>query len=151
MARPAADGPPGFTITRELGRGQNIVYEGTRDLDGTVCALKKIDTRWLSREQEAIVIEEINILRGLHHPGILRYIGMHRGEDDIFVITEVCIGGSLEDRVARLPGRRLPSEHFGVLARALLEAVHYLHLRGIIHRDIKVSHSRRRLFDESCP
>ena len=47
---------------------------------------------------------------------------------------ECCRGGELTEHLA---GHEYPEKAVAVLIRQLLEALHYLHSHGVVHRDVK--------------
>lgn len=74
---------------------------------------------------------EVEILKSLDHPHVVRAIETFEHRNQIFVVMECCSGGDLysrdpytEDEAARI-------------VTALLNAIAYMHARGICHRDIK--------------
>jgi serine/threonine-protein kinase 24/25/MST4 len=139
---------PGYTIGDEIGSGAyGRIFEARRDSDGAVFAVKRISLSGLSEQAEADILREGEILSRLHHPGIIFFVASHydRPSLTLHIVTELCPGGNLEEHVSRMPGRRLTSSNFPALARALLQPLHYLHATGIIHRDLKVCESNKRL------
>lgn len=77
---------------------------------------------------------EVQILRGLHHPGIIQFLGAGEEHGRLFLIEELAPSGTL---------RRLMEEGGMAPARFLqyflpmVEAVAYAHGQGVIHRDLK--------------
>ncbi|MBR2694650.1 MAG: serine/threonine protein kinase [Thermoguttaceae bacterium] len=135
MPIPEVLGP--FRLVRLLGQGgMGAVYEavqsGTPDLVALKVLLSPADEDSVRRERfEA----EIDTLKRLRHPNIVRLIGFGEAEGFRYFAMEYVDGASLETRLRRK--HRFTWEeavHIGVnTARALRHA----HDRGIIHRDIK--------------
>jgi serine/threonine protein kinase len=77
---------------------------------------------------------EIEALKGLDHPGILKLLGWNY--DDTCIVTEYHPHGTLEHSLDRYRGHALKSlEAF----RPLVKAVSAIHEKNAIHRDIKLN------------
>ena len=141
MATMPAGVLPGYFFTRKLGSGAfGTVYEVRREADGNLFAAKVIDLSVVSDEESTSILGEVIILKTLHHPGVLRFFSYYfnTAERVLTILTELCPGGDLEKYVAQLPGQRLQPSVAVVIARALLIAIRYLNLEGVMHRDVKV-------------
>ena len=57
----------------------------------------------------------------------------------VCIVMEFVAGGSLEQQLAKAPGRRLSEEKVVVLCEALLPALEHVHKMDILHRDITPS------------
>ncbi|CAI8011662.1 Serine/threonine-protein kinase Chk2, partial [Geodia barretti] len=80
-------------------------------------------------------IEEVKILKELHHPCIIQIEDVFDGPDALYIVLELVEGGELFDRVVSV-GKF--SESVGkFLFYQILGAVNYLHERNITHRDLK--------------
>lgn len=100
-------------------------------------ALKVISTRPDDHASLTRIYEEINILRVLgNHPSIIQLVDMDEGQQNtIRLVLELCEGGELFDRIQQK--QFYPENEAKVLMRNLLEAVAFIHSRGIMHRDLK--------------
>ena len=79
--------------------------------------------------------QEIYIMCQLDHPNIIRLEEVYESHSEIYLVQELCLGGELFDRVVTKSAysERDASE----IIFNLLQALEYLHSKGIIHRDIK--------------
>merc|ERR1719326_1045956 len=81
--------------------------------------------------------EEIEILKLLgNHPGIISLIDVDEScADSIRIVMELCEGGELYDAIQDKGFYTEPDAKNAI--RNLLEAVAYIHSKGIMHRDLK--------------
>jgi calcium/calmodulin-dependent protein kinase I len=101
-------------------------------------ALKVINTRNDDHVSLTRIYEEIDILRILgNHPSIIQLVDVDDTPElnRIRVVAELCEGGELYDRIQSK--QFYPEQQAKVLVRNLLEAVAYIHSKGIMHRDLK--------------
>lgn len=91
--------------------------------------------------QFELVETEVSLMRKLDHPNVLRlFESYYDGDRNIYLIIELCGGGSLTDRIAaqkKETGGGLPEVQAASAMQDLLTALQYCHRKGIIHRDIK--------------
>ena len=120
-----------------LGKGQyGTVHRATNKLTRGRFAVKVCHKAEIATEAEELaLLNEVNILRRLHHPNIIRFYDMHDSGTDFFIVTELVLGGELFDRI-------IEREHYSEYearecARTILDAIGYLHHHSIAHRDIK--------------
>jgi calcium/calmodulin-dependent protein kinase I len=100
-------------------------------------ALKVINTRPDDHQSLTRIYEEVNIMRILgNHPSIIQLIDMDDAmPNTIRLVLELCEGGELFDRIQQK--QFYPEQEAKVLIRNLLEAVAFIHSKGIMHRDLK--------------
>ena len=84
----------------------------------------------------AKIKREVTILRGIHHPNIVRLIDMVETDRYIGIILEYASGGELFDYI--LNHRYLKDNSARRLFSQLVSGVGYLHKKGIVHRDLKL-------------
>eukprot|EP00435_Cladocopium_sp_Y103_P057857 s294_g20.t1 len=100
-------------------------------------ALKAISTYIGDNASLQRIYEEIAIMRVIeHHQSIIRLIEMDESTPNtIRLVLELCEGGELYDRIQQ---KKFYSEaDTKLLIKNLLEAVAYIHSKGIMHRDLK--------------
>lgn len=87
-----------------------------------------------------VLKREIEILKEVKHPHIIELIEVYEDERYLHLITELCSGGELFDRI--IAKTQSSEGHFSehdaaVLVRDILDAIKYCHEKGIVHRDLK--------------
>ncbi|MBN2393555.1 MAG: SUMF1/EgtB/PvdO family nonheme iron enzyme [Anaerolineae bacterium] len=80
-------------------------------------------------EQEAVVLAKLD------HPNLVRVIDFFEEGDNAYLVMDLVEGESLDDRIAREGA--LPEKTVLAWAAQLLDALHYCHGQGIVHRDVK--------------
>jgi len=81
---------------------------------------------------------EVEILRTLQHPNIIRLEDVFETEDTLHVVTELATGGELFDFLTSHPNSVLTEAAVSHLIRQCISAVAYMHEHGVFHRDIKL-------------
>lgn len=100
-----------------------------------VRCVKKLSKQDLSDEEKTKLVEEVQILRGLDHPNILKVLEFYQNEKYFFIVTEFLEGGELFDRIMEI--QSFSEENSTQVMEQVLSAVLYLHKHGFIHRDLK--------------
>lgn len=102
-------------------------------------AVKTVGKAGLKRyvkDVSSFVRREVDILRRLDHPHIVRMYEALEDESTIYIVLEICEGGDLLERVTVARDRLSESASSALLVQ-MLSAVQHLYLRGVVHRDIK--------------
>lgn len=90
---------------------------------------------------ENVLRQEIEILKEIDHPSIIKYINSFETRHRLFLVIELCEGGTLQELIEKQakssPQKMLSDEEASQIMKSILEAVSYLHSRGIVHRDLK--------------
>jgi eukaryotic-like serine/threonine-protein kinase len=129
-----------FTIRDEIGRGGfGVVYRATGPEGGTV-AIKVAGDRHKQRSSRLLLQQqnEIEILRRIEHPSVVRLLGFGFLDDRrLYLVMEYVAGETL---AAHLASRgRLETLEALPLARRIAEALAHCHDLGILHLDLKPS------------
>lgn len=78
---------------------------------------------------------EIKAMLMLRHPNVVRLYRVLESNDKVYLVMELCGGGTLADMVHIKPLSE-PLARFYM--RQLIPAIKYCHKQGVIHRDIKL-------------
>ncbi|KAM4698716.1 serine/threonine-protein kinase 36 [Rhinophrynus dorsalis] len=124
-----------YHVLELIGEGSfGRVYKGRRKHCGEVVALKFIPKVGRSEKELRGLKREIQIMRDLRHPNIVRMLDSCETEREVVVVTEYAEGelfqileddGSLSEELVR------------AVSAQLVSALYYLHSHRILHRDMK--------------
>ncbi|KAL0367570.1 UNVERIFIED_CONTAM: Mitogen-activated protein kinase kinase kinase NPK1 [Sesamum radiatum] len=79
--------------------------------------------------------KEVNLLKNLSHPNIVRYLGTAREDDSLNILLEFVPGGSISSLLGKFGS--FPESVIRMYTKQLLIGLEYLHKNKIMHRDIK--------------
>ena len=97
-------------------------------------AMKEIPKTAEDLLTDSEIIDEIEILKNLDHPDIVRIMEFYNTEESYYIINEYCPGGELFDQI----NKRFSETQIAVMFRQILSGLAYLHSNNIIHRDLKL-------------
>ena len=78
---------------------------------------------------------EIEILKKLDHPNILKILEFHLTEDKFYIITDYCKDGELFGELEKK--NSFTEKEASFIIYQILQAVRYCHKMRVVHRDIK--------------
>ncbi|HZW04250.1 MAG TPA: protein kinase [Anaerolineaceae bacterium] len=119
------------------GGGVGDVYVGTDLQTGEPVAIKQLRME-LTGDMPQMVerfLREGEVLRRLNHPNIVKVLATANEGSRHFIVMEYVSGGSLADRLRRLP--QLSLKQVVLIGLELSDALSRAHHLGILHRDIK--------------
>ena len=97
-----------------------------------VRAMKILRKKDLFKDEEKELCDEIELLRNLDHPNILKLFEFFEDDVNYFIITEYCTGGELFDKIISMQSfnEKLAAQYM----KQIISAVSYLHTKNIVHR-----------------
>lgn len=130
---------PGFSSIQLIYEGKtNLIYQGTRDLDGKSVILKTIYPQHGDKSILSQIIHEHTILTHLNNyqtnSHVVQLLDLVYQNNIPFIVTETAGDMSLRVYLSKAP---LSLDDFFLLARQLVQAIHEIHTQNITHRDIK--------------
>jgi serine/threonine protein kinase len=127
---------PGYEILGVLGHGgMGVVYRARQLKANRLVALKMIRSIEHASPTERLRFQiETEAVACLQHPHIVQLYEAGEVRGQPFFSLEFCDGGTLTERLKKQ--RPSPREAAGLI-ETLARAMHYAHLRGVVHRDLK--------------
>ncbi|KAJ4469522.1 STE/STE11/cdc15 protein kinase [Lentinula aciculospora] len=130
--------PTHFQLGNCIGRGQfGSVYRALNLNTGQMVAVKRIRLEGLKEEEVTQLMREVDLVKRLSHPSIIKYEGMHRDADTLSIVLEYAENGSLGQTVKAFG--RLNEKLVASYVVRILEGLHYLHQSDVVHCDLKAA------------
>ncbi|MEZ6121717.1 MAG: serine/threonine-protein kinase [Planctomycetaceae bacterium] len=126
-----------FVLDRQIGiGGMGIVYSAVYPETGRTVAVKVLSPGLMADPKLVKRFErEIEILKRLNHPNIVKYYGGGTENGQRYYAMEYIDGGSLQEVLKKRT--RLSWEQAIHVGRQVASALEHAHNAGIIHRDLK--------------
>ena len=124
-----------YKIQKIIGKGAfGIVYKAFELCSGRIVAIKQIP---VDSENRKYVIKEIELLKNLEHPNIVKYYNYLKEDNHIYIIMEYLEGCTLKEYIKENAENITEDIARGII-KQLLNALSYLHYScDVCHRDIK--------------
>jgi NIMA (never in mitosis gene a)-related kinase 2 len=134
-----------YETIQKIGTGSfGSVTKIRRKSDGRILVWKEINYGAMSEKEKQQLVAEVNILRELRHPNIVRYYDrvIDKQNSKIYIVMEYCEGGDMGSVIKKCKRDRdyLPEELVWKIFMQIALALHECHKRKegkILHRDLK--------------
>ncbi|XP_053308607.1 serine/threonine-protein kinase SIK3 [Spea bombifrons] len=125
-----------YEIERTIGKGNFAVVKlATHIVTRAKVAIKIIDKTKLDEENLKKIFREVQIMKMLCHPHIIRLYQVMETERMIYLVTEYASGGEIFDHL--VAHGRMAEKEARKKFKQIVAAVHFCHCRNIVHRDLK--------------
>ena len=121
---------------KSLGKGAyGNVYESRNPTFNNKVAMKIIDKNKIELDEiNDDIKREINILKKLSHPNIVKIYEFYESDNCFYIINEYCKGGQLYEYFTK---NKLTEEQLCVIFYQVFSGLIYLHEHSILHGDLK--------------
>lgn len=125
-----------YKIEGTIGRGSFATVKRAKfRATGERFAVKVLSKRKMSQEDIAALSKEIEILKSIDHPNIVKLVDIYEDERHVCLVMELLLGGELFDQI--IENDKFSEYEAREATKAIIDAIDYCHGLGIIHRDIK--------------
>jgi calcium-dependent protein kinase len=102
---------------------------------GAQRAVKVLRKSHMDEDEKRMFFNEINILKDLDHPNILKMYEFFEDEKRYYIVTDICKGGELFDEI--IARGKFSEKDASMLMKQVLGCINYCHQNKIVHRDLK--------------
>lgn len=129
----------GYEYVKKIGEGAYGKALLTKDASGVSLVCKMVDVSKASSKEAQDSLRECHVLAKLKHPHIVQHRTSFQEGGWICLVMEYCDGGDLSGLIRRARQRQKPFSESEVLRlfTQAASALEYLHMNGILHRDLK--------------
>lgn len=92
---------------------------------GAQRAVKVLRKSNMDESEKAILFNEINVLKGIDHPNIIKMYEFFEDDKRFYIVTEICKGGELFDEVENRG--KFTERDTAVLMKQVLQCINYCH------------------------
>ena len=111
--------------SRVLGYGAFAMVKKATLENGEQRAIKIIDKLNFTEEERVGTMQEIDILKNLIHPNIMRLYEVYESKSQIILVTELCDGHELFDEICSR--RSFNEKDAALVTKQILQAIAYCH------------------------
>ncbi|XP_016948586.1 serine/threonine-protein kinase par-1 [Drosophila biarmipes] len=125
-----------YDIERTIGKGNFAVVKLARHrITKNEVAIKIIDKSQLDQTNLQKVYREVEIMKRLKHPHIIKLYQVMETKNMIYIVSEYASQGEIFDYIAKYG--RMSESAARYKFWQIISAVEYCHKKGIVHRDLK--------------
>ncbi|CAG9328945.1 unnamed protein product [Blepharisma stoltei] len=125
-----------YDVKDFIGNGAyGSVYQVVNKETNSIRAAKMISKRRFKETDRDMLLQEAEALRYFDHPNILKIYDVIEDNLSLYIVTELCTGGDLNDRIRR--NNYLSEMEAAKYMYQIMSALYYCHKKNIVHRDLK--------------
>lgn len=125
-----------YDVQDIVGEGAtSMVYRGQYHATGVFHALKVISMATISKEQEKMLADEIEIMKKVDHPNLVQMYEVYETKDNVVIAMELLQGKELFDAICDRGA--YTEQDAAKVTFQITNAVKYLNSIGVSHRDLK--------------
>ena len=115
----------------------SVIYEAQNRITDIMRAMKIIEKPKVhnSEQEEKEINNEVNILKRIDHPNIVKIFEFYSNYDTYSIIIEYCRGGKLSTEIKNFGP--FDEKYTAYIMYQIFSAINYCHNMNIIHRDLK--------------
>ncbi|XP_070562711.1 serine/threonine-protein kinase Nek8-like [Ptychodera flava] len=123
---------------RVVGRGAyGTVHLCRKKSDNKLVIIKQIPVEQMNKDERQAAINEVKVLSMLDHPNIIEYYENFLEDKALMIVMEYAEGGTLFEYIQQRGDNLLEEEEVLRLFVQTLLALHHVHSKQILHRDLK--------------
>ena len=136
-----------YKLQKKIGGGAfgTVWLSHRKDYSKYKFAIKKINKKEVGSNELEFLRREINVLREVDHPNIIKFYDTYENSTHIYIVMEYCSGGELFTKIT--DEGCLHESEARVYMNKMIMAVNHLHSLNIVHRDLKTENF---IFDSKC-
>ena len=125
-----------FIIKETLGKGSfGVVKSAINTQTGEKVAIKILNEAKIPYEYKINSLREIEIMKNLKHPNIIRFYGYISKDKQLYLITEYIKGIELFQYISLK--KKIEESEACIYFQQIISGIEYLHKMDIVHRDLK--------------
>lgn len=122
-----------------IGKGAfGTVYLTSRIRDKKLLILKEINVEDMTKDERGSAIMEVQILKRLSHPNIIKYYENFLDEKNLVIAMEYAQGGTLHQFLTQQTSL-LKEQKIASFFIQIVVALQYIHSQNILHRDLNTN------------
>ena len=126
-----------YEIIKKMGEGTfGVVYKVKNKNNNTIRAMKVIKKDHLNNLNDSEIGKEIEILKTLNHPYIMKLYEYYVNKGSVVLISELCEEGDLSGKIRKIG--KFPEFIVKIIMLQIFKALMYLNQKHIMHGDLKL-------------
>lgn len=128
-----------YSIENKIGKGSfSKIYKAYDNKLKCHVAIKRIK---IKNKYKFLIDNEIDILKSLDHPNVIKLLDVHYSDNNVYLITDYHSRGDLTNFIHLDPSTNtnisISFDTLKLLVKQFIDGMYYLYSKNIIHRDLK--------------